>query len=117
MTKSIKKTIVVKGIAVSTRQFGKSDFISLTDIANYKDDERTNYIVQNWMRNRSTIEFLGLWEKLNNPNFNSIEFDAFKFGIVYFLPQTKKFDSTSISHPVLDDMVGSFLVFVFSDIG
>ena len=78
MTKSIKKTIVVKGIAVSTRQFGKSDFISLTDIANYKDDERTNYIVQNWMRNRSTIEFLGLWEKLNNPNFNSIEFDAFK---------------------------------------
>src|SRR3989344_5656957 len=78
MTKSIKKTIVVKGIAVSTRQFGKSDFISLTDIAKYKDDERTNYIVQNWMRNRSTIEFLGLWERINNRYFKGIEFDAFK---------------------------------------
>ncbi|OGY17612.1 MAG: DNA-binding protein [Candidatus Chisholmbacteria bacterium RIFCSPHIGHO2_01_FULL_48_12] len=74
----MKKTIVVKGIAVSTRQFGKSDFISLTDIAKYKDDERTNYIVQNWMRNRSTIEFLGLWERINNRYFKGIEFDAFK---------------------------------------
>lgn len=78
MTKPINKTIIVKGITVSTRQFGKGDFISLTDIAKYKDNERTNYIIQNWMRNRSTIEFLGLWESINNRYFKGIEFDAFK---------------------------------------
>ena len=54
------------------------DYISLTDIARFKDSERSDYILQNWMRNRSTIEFSGLWEKINNPNFNSIEFDGFK---------------------------------------
>lgn len=54
------------------------DYISLTDIARHRDKERSDYILQNWMRNRSTIEFLGLWEQLNNPDFNSIEFDGFK---------------------------------------
>ena len=44
----------------------------------FKDRERTEYIVQNWMRNRDTIEFLGIWEHLNNPNFKHIEFDVFK---------------------------------------
>lgn len=75
----IKKTkIQVKGIEIVTFQKNESDYISLTDIARYKDSERTNYIIQNWMRNRSTIEFLGLWEKINNPAFKSIEFDAFR---------------------------------------
>lgn len=54
------------------------DYISLTDMARYRDVERVNYIIQNWMRNRNTIEFLGLWEQLNNPDFKSIEFDAFR---------------------------------------
>ena len=49
-----------------------------SDMARYKDVERTNYIIQNWMRSRSTIEYLGVWEQINNPNFKSIEFDAFK---------------------------------------
>ena len=57
---------------------GKDDFFSLTDMARYRDAERTNYIIQNWMRTRNAIEFNGLWEQLNNPNFKSIEFDAFK---------------------------------------
>jgi hypothetical protein len=47
-------------------------------MARYRNSERTNYIIQNWMRTRSAIEFCGLWEQLNNPNFKSIEFDAFK---------------------------------------
>jgi len=76
MTKN--KKITVKGLEVVTFKKRESDYISLTDIARYKDKERTNYIIQNWMRNRETIEFLGLWEKLNNPNFKGIEFDAFK---------------------------------------
>ena len=54
------------------------DYISLTDMARYRDAERVDYIIQNWMRTRHTIEFLGLWEQLNNPNFNSIEFDGFR---------------------------------------
>lgn len=49
-----------------------------TDIARYRDSERSDYILQNWMRNRSTIEFIGLWELFNNPDFNSIEFDGIK---------------------------------------
>jgi hypothetical protein len=54
------------------------DYISLTDMARYRDAERVNYIIQNWLRNRNTIEYLGLWERLNNPEFKSIEFDAFR---------------------------------------
>ena len=52
----------------------KDDFISLTDIARYKDNKRSDYIIHNWLRNRNTIEFLGVWEQLNNPDFNPIEF-------------------------------------------
>lgn len=70
--------IQVKGLEIITFEKNMKDFISLTDIARFKDKERTNYIIQNWMRNRSTIEFLGLWEMINNPNFKSIDFDAFK---------------------------------------
>lgn len=54
------------------------EYISLTDMARFRDSDRTNYIIQNWMRTRNTIEFLGLWEELKNLNFKSIEFDAFK---------------------------------------
>ena len=50
----------------------------MTDIARYRDSERSDYILQNWMRNRGTIEFIGLWEQFNNPLFNSIEFDGIK---------------------------------------
>ena len=73
-----RQKITVKGIKIITLKKNESDYISLTDIAKYKDQERTNYVIQNWMRNRSTIEFLGLWEKINNPEFKGIEFDAFR---------------------------------------
>ena len=55
-----------------------SDYLSITDMARYKDSNRTDYIIQNWMQNRTTIEFLGLWEQLNNSNFKPIEFDGFR---------------------------------------
>lgn len=54
------------------------DYICITDIARYKDPDRTDYLIQNWLRNRNTIEFLGLWEQLNNPDFNPIEFDGIR---------------------------------------
>jgi len=64
----------VQWLAINVIQ---NDFISLTDIAKYKSD-KSDLIIQNWMRNRNTIEFLGLWEMLNNTKFNPIEFEGFK---------------------------------------
>jgi hypothetical protein len=55
-----------------------ASYISLTDIARFKDEARSDYLIQNWMRTRSTVEFLGIWEKIHNPDFKSIEFDVFK---------------------------------------
>ena len=72
------KKINVHGTEIILYQQDQEDFVSLTDIARYRDIERSDYILQNWMRNRSTIEFIGLWEQFNNPNFNSIEFDGIK---------------------------------------
>jgi len=78
MSKSAKTTIAVKGNPVTVISQKEADYISLTDIARYRDAERTDYIIQNWLRNRNTIEFLGIWESLNNPGFKPIEFDGFR---------------------------------------
>ncbi len=72
------RKMVVKGKDVLLFSKEHIEYISLTDMAKSKDTERTNYIVQNWMRNRNTIEFIGLWEVIHNPNFKRIEFDAFR---------------------------------------
>ena len=77
MSKPTTATIEVQGTAITILS-GQHDYISLTDIARYKDSERTDYIIQNWLRNRNTIEFLGVWERLNNPSFNPIEFDGIR---------------------------------------
>ncbi|MBU1085477.1 KilA-N domain-containing protein [Patescibacteria group bacterium] len=76
-TKKSKK-IIVQGIEIVTFQKNKTDYISLTDLARYKDASETDDVIKNWTRNKSTIEFLGLWEQLNNPNFKPVEFDGFK---------------------------------------
>ena len=72
------KKIEVQGLAIITFEKNTFDFISLTDIARFKGVAETDDVIKNWMRNRSTIEFLGLWEKLNNPSFKPVEFDGFK---------------------------------------
>ena len=78
MGKIIKDTIHANGIDIGiyTQDF-ENEFISLTDIARYKSDNPTA-VIQNWMRNRDVIEFLGLWERLHNPGFNPLEFEGFK---------------------------------------
>ena len=76
MAKNKKIQVLSTEISIQSNQ--KEDYISLTDIARYKDSNRTDYIIMNWMRNRNTIEFLGVWEQLNNPDFNPIEFDGIK---------------------------------------
>jgi hypothetical protein len=78
MSKAKTAIIEVQGTVVTILSGQKEDYISLTDIARYKDSERTDYLIQNWMRNRNTIEFLGVWERLNNPDFNPIEFDGIR---------------------------------------
>jgi hypothetical protein len=72
------KTIKVEKFEIVLLTQNNEDFISLTDMARYRDEERTNYIIQNWLRTRNAIEFCGLWEQINNPNFKRIDFDAFK---------------------------------------
>ena len=76
--KPIKENIHAKGIdiAIYTEDF-QNEFISLTDIARYKSDEPF-IVINNWMRGKDTIEFLGLWEQLHNSHFKPIEFDRFK---------------------------------------
>lgn len=73
-----KTSFTVKGTEITFTQQNQQDYISLTDLARHKDNERTDYIIQNWLRNRNTIELLGFWEKLNNPDFNPIEFEGFR---------------------------------------
>ena len=76
----IKKQIKisVQGAEITIIKKGREDYISLTDIAKYRNREEPFSIINNWMRSRSTIEFPGLWEKLSNPAFKPIEFDRFK---------------------------------------
>ena len=50
----------------------------MTDIAKYRNDNDPRFVIQNWMRNRNTVEFLAVWEELHNPDFKRVEFDTFK---------------------------------------
>ncbi len=77
--KEYKETIHANGTNISVVSKGnEDDYISLTDIAKHKNPDYPADIVKNWLRSRSTIEFLGLWEKMNNPDFKLVEFDQFK---------------------------------------
>jgi hypothetical protein len=70
--------LVVKGKPISFYTNKEKDYISLTDIAKHKNPEHPRFVIQNWMKSRSSVEYLGLWEQINNPKFNRIEFDTVK---------------------------------------
>ncbi len=72
------KKIIAQGLPVAIFSHNTNDYISLTDIARYKNREMPADVVKNWLRNRSTIEYLGCWEKINNLDFKLVEFDQFK---------------------------------------
>ncbi len=78
MTKNSKTTIEVKGSSITILSRKEEDYISLTDIARYKNAEHTDDLVRGWLRNRNTVEFLGVWERLNNPGFKPVEFDGIR---------------------------------------
>ncbi|MFD1631257.1 KilA-N domain-containing protein [Pseudopedobacter beijingensis] len=77
MTKN--RIITVQQIDIVLYEHNKEEYISLTDIARYKNPKEPKDVVKNWMRSRTTIEFLGLWEQLNNPEFKGVEFDSFLY--------------------------------------
>lgn len=79
MSKIKKETIEANGFSIQiyTEDF-KNDYISLTDIAKYRNSDDPRFVIQNWMRNRNTLEFIGLWEVLNNENFNRVQFNTFR---------------------------------------
>ncbi|NPA09372.1 MAG: KilA-N domain-containing protein [Chlorobi bacterium] len=70
--------MAVKGTEITVIKNVEQDYISLTDIAKHKNSDRTDDLIRNWIRNRNTIEFLGIWEQLNNYNFKPVEFDGFR---------------------------------------
>ena len=73
-----KNIITVKDANIRTMNVNGVDYICITDIARQKNDIDPNGVIGNWMRNRNTIEFLGLWETLYNPNFNPLEFEGIR---------------------------------------
>ena len=70
-----KNEITVKDVSIKTMNVNGIDYICITDIAKQKNSAEPKDVVKNWMRQKNTLEYLGLWEKLNNPNFKGVEFD------------------------------------------
>ena len=75
---NIKAQMVVKDQVINVIRIDDKEFISLTDLARYADEDDPRYPIQNWMRNKDVISYLGLWESINNENFKGVEFDTFK---------------------------------------
>lgn len=98
MDKIKKEKIEVKGVEIEvyTEDY-MNDYISLTDIAKYKNAEEPNVVVANWMRNFNTIEYLGIWERLNNSKFNPLEFEGYlkKAGSNAFTLSPQKWQKTT----------------------
>ena len=78
MIKSKKTTIEVHGTPVAVLSQNEHDMICLTDIARFKNPAHPDDVIRNWLRSRNTVEFLGVWERLNNPTFNPVEFDGIR---------------------------------------
>ena len=76
---------------------GELDYISLTDIARYRNTQEPFAVINNWMRNRSTLDFVGLWERLNHPDFKPLEFERFKnvAGSQYFVLSPQRWIETT----------------------
>ena len=78
MSKAKKTTIEVRGATVTVLSLNQHDSICLTDIAKFKNPDHPDDVIRNWLRSRNTVEFLGVWERLNNPGFNPVEFDGIR---------------------------------------
>ena len=77
-TSTALKKLIVQDTLVSLTRVNADDNISLTDIARVRNPDEPKDVVKNWLRNRATVEYLGLWEKINNASFKGVEFDSFR---------------------------------------
>jgi hypothetical protein len=95
--KSNRNKIAVKGVEISFLQTNQEDYICITDIAKFKNPDAPADIIKNWLRSKNTIELLGLWEKLHNPNFKLVEFDQFRneAGYNHFVLSPQKWIETT----------------------
>lgn len=75
---NVKAQMIVKDQVINIIKIDDNEYISLTDLARYADEDDPRYPIQNWMRNKDVISYLGLWESINNENFKGVEFDTFK---------------------------------------
>jgi ABC-type Fe3+-hydroxamate transport system substrate-binding protein len=73
-----KDKIIAAGVEITIISDDKNDYISLTDMAGYKDELEARVVVSNWMSTHFTLDFLGIWEQIYNPNFNRMEFHTLK---------------------------------------
>ena len=73
-----KSEITVRDVTIKTMTQNGMDYICITDIAKQKNSNDPNGVIANWMRNRNTVEFLGIWETIHNPSFNPLEFEGFR---------------------------------------
>jgi hypothetical protein len=96
---NMNKKIEVQGISVGFINTREEDYICITDIAKYKNPDAPADIIKNWLRSKNTIELLGLWEKLHNPDFKLVEFDQFRneAGYNHFVLSPKKWIETTMS--------------------
>jgi len=79
MSNKPKRSLIqVQGTSIAVLSHDRQDFICLTDIAKLKNPDHSDDVIRNWLRSRSTVEFLGVWERLNNPGFNPVEFDGIR---------------------------------------
>ena len=78
MSKAKKSTIEVRGTSVAVISQNQQDILCVTDIAKFKNPDHPDDVIRNWLRSRNTVEFLGVWERLNNPSFNPVEFDGIR---------------------------------------
>lgn len=78
MNKSSRRSIDVQGASIGIIAQNNEDALCLTDIAKFKNPDHPDDVIRNWLRSRTTVEFLGVWERLNNPRFNPVEFDGIR---------------------------------------
>lgn len=78
MSKAKRTSIEVQSASIAILTHDRQDFLCLTDIAKLKNPDHSDDVIRNWLRNRSTVEFLAVWERLNNPDFNPVEFDGIR---------------------------------------
>lgn len=110
-------TIEVQDRAIRTLTKDGFDYICITDIARQKNPVEPKDVVKNWMRLKNTIEYLGLWESLNNPLFKGVEFDPFEQRIIQTFPQAQIFNRVFQTHPVFNHVFRFYRIFLPCNIG